>query len=139
MDAITITRRKAHAAILDAFERAGIPRDYVVLPHPDDYEQLLVLGEREVRWCDERQSRRRAAVCFDSSLTGAVVGDSIHRAVDSEAFYAEDCGIEHPYSFDLPFDLTETEQTHGQAWRELPMVPLRKRRRVFKAKVTGSL
>lgn len=139
MDSYTLARRKAHAALLDAFDRAGIPRDYCVIPHQDNHERLLVAGEYEVRWLDDYQSYQRAVVHFDDDLVGAVVGDDIHRVVESRDFYGEDYGFERPFSFELPFDLTEIEQAHGQAWRELPKAPLRKRRKPHIPKVIGGV
>jgi hypothetical protein len=134
MDSYTIIQRRARAALEDAFQRTGIPLDFVVLPHQDDHEQLMVAGPMEVRWVRDDWSYCIATIHMDTELTGPVCGDHMYRISESDAFIPEGYGIERPYRFELNFDLTDIERLHRQAWESLPKAKF-KRRRVFQPKV----
>lgn len=132
---VIFTRRKARAALADAFNQAGLPADWLVLPFADDPELLLVVDDREVRWIDRAEGPRRAAVVFERPFEGVVVGDNIHRVVESSDFMGEDFGFERPFTFELPFDIGDHPEI--EAWRQIPARKLPRRPRQptsFKAK-----
>ena len=129
------TRRKAQAALVDAFNQAGLPADWLVLPFADDTELLLVVDDREVRWLGGPEGPRRAVVIFESPFEGVVVGDNIHAVVESRDFMGEDFGFERPFAFELPFDIGDHPEI--EAWRQMPARKLPPRPRqpsTFKAK-----
>lgn len=133
MDPFTIARRRARAALEDAVQRVGIPMDYIVFPHQDDHEQLRVEWPHLVRWLEDDNSI--ALIYFDTELTGMVSGDDLHRISLSADFYADDFGFEHPYRFELPFDITDIEPMHRQSWETLPKAKLPRRKRFLQPKV----
>jgi hypothetical protein len=127
-----LIRRKAHCALGMALRDAGIPADFVILPHMDD-ERLLPAAEDLVHWMtDDLQSLARIWF-YPDGLSGAVEGDNVYRLSDSASFCPEDYGIGREFYF--PFDISDIADI--EAWSTLPMVKLPKRRRMvtsYKAK-----
>lgn len=138
MNPNTVFRRRARAALQDAFQRAGIPLDFVLLPHQDDHERLLVVSEYETRWLRNNQTCL-AYLYMQSDLTGVVCGDNMLRISDSDAFDPEDYGFGRPFRFELPFDINDIEQTHRREWEELPKATFPRMRKQYTPKVIGSL
>jgi hypothetical protein len=121
----TYVRRVARAALEHALDMAGIPADYVVLPHQDDHERLIVVSEQEVRWVDDRQSYRRAEIWFTDTYIGRVHIPSTHRLTNSRDFNPEDYGLAK--AAHLPFDITDIAERHEAGWQHLPKAALRQR------------
>lgn len=137
-DDFTFARRKAYAALDQALSGAGIPGDYLILPHQDDHNQLQVVSDNEIRWQYADNGLIRATVYFFEDLTGEIQGHDIHNVTESRDFYAEDYGFDRPFQFALPFDLTDVSKADLSAWRELPKVTLKRSARPFQPKVISS-
>ena len=135
MDNFTLVRRKARAALEQAIINAGIPMDFVVLPHQDDHDRLLVVSDWEIRWIDDSNTRRIAEIYLQTELTGVVQGQDLYWISNSREFHPDDYGFERPYSFELPFDITDIYEKEGAGWETLPKAPMRKRKRPRKFKV----
>ena len=121
-----VARRMARAGLFDAFTRAGIPADYLTLPHQDDHIQLLVVSDSEVRWVDDRQIYRKAEIYIEGD-GGFVCGEDMYRISDSRDFFPDDYGFHRPFTFELPFDLTDIAEAERDAWESLPLAKLPKR------------
>ena len=139
MDSFTLARRMARAALEVASQGAGIPMDYIVFPHQDDHERLLVVSDWEVRWVDDTLTRVIAEIYLQEPLAGVVQGKDLYWISTSRDFYPDDYGFERPYRFEIPFDLTDIYEREGKGWETLPKAPMRKRRRPRQFKVIGSL
>jgi len=139
MDSFTLARRKARAALEQAFITAGIPMDYIVLPHQDDHDRLLVVSDWEIRWIDDSNTRRIAEIFLQSPLTGVVQGQDLYWISNSREFDPTDYGFDRPYCFDLPFDLTDIHETEGNSWETLPKASMRKRKRPQVFKIIGGM
>jgi hypothetical protein len=135
----TIARRRARAALQEAFQYAGVPLDYIVFPHQDDHVRLLVFSELEVHWVRDNWSPAIAYICMEPDFTGVVCGDDMYRLSSSDAFDPEDYGFDRPYRFELPFDISDIEQARRKEWEDLPKAVLPRIKRQFKPKVIRSL
>jgi hypothetical protein len=123
-----VIRRMARAALEQAISNAGVPKDYVILPHQDDPKLLWVTGETEVRWMESDNIRERATIYFDEDYVGVVAGKSVYVLSDSEHYYPDDYGLDHRLPFELPFDISDLAVNEMAAWESLPLAKIRRPR-----------
>ena len=138
MDSFTYTRRKARAALQLTFSDAGIPGDFIVLPHQDDYERLEVVSEGEVRWIADFKSTIIATAWFFDEFTGNAEVEDMSLISESREYYPDAYGFRRGHRVNLAFDLTGTPPETLEAWRALPRAPIRRRGSKREIKVISS-